>query len=93
LLHLTSLVPFLHQITAFVNILPTLHEIGANMGNNFNQWGQRRLMELVPTPDTKPPEEAAKLTERLEKFKARMAFTDTFRGMPQRRRSSFNNKK
>ena len=40
--------PTLYKHTAFVNILPSLYEVGANMRENFNQWGQRRLRELTP---------------------------------------------
>lgn len=39
---------FFFAHTAFVNILPSLYEVGANMRENFNQWGQRRLRELTP---------------------------------------------
>jgi hypothetical protein len=35
-------------IIAFVSILPALHGIGANMQNNFQQWGEKRLGELMP---------------------------------------------
>lgn len=79
----------LRCFTAFVNILPTLHEIGANMSNNFNEWGLRRLRELQPKDGSTKPEEATKLEERLQKFKDRMAFVNGLQALPQRKRTSF----
>lgn len=75
--------------TAFVNILPSLHGIGANMSENFNQWGQRRLKEITPLDGSPKPEEYAKLEERLQKFKDRMSFVNVLQSLPQRKRSSF----
>lgn len=76
--------------TAFVNVLPTLNEIGANMANNFNEWGLRRLRELEPKDGgSAKPEEATKLEERLQKFRDRMAFVNTLKTLPQRKRTSF----
>lgn len=75
---------------AFVNIFPTLHEVGANMAGNFNEWGQKRLRELQPADGSSAkPEEAVKLEERLKKFADRMAFVNSLRAMPQRKRTSF----
>ena len=75
--------------TAFVNILPSLNEIGANMANNFNEWGLRRLKEIAPKDGSGKTEEATKLEERLQKFKDRMAFVNTLKALPQRKRTSF----
>jgi hypothetical protein len=75
---------------AFVNILPSLNEIGANMAENFNQWGQKRLRELAPKEGgSAKPEEAVKLEERLKKWGDRMAFVNTLKALPQRKRTSF----
>ena len=74
---------------AFVNIFPPLHEIGTNLGNNFNSWGQRRLKEITPTDGSPRPEEATKLEERLQRFKDRMAFTKVLEALPLRKRTSF----
>lgn len=76
-------------IIAFVSILPTLNEIGANMGNNFNEWGLRRLREIEPKDGQPKSEEATKLEERLQKFKDRMSFVHVLKGLPQRKRTSF----
>ncbi len=46
---LTSLLP-LHY-TAFVSLFPPLHELGGNMLNNFQSWGERRKLEIM-TEDT-----------------------------------------
>ena len=73
-----------------MNILPTLHEIGGNMANNFNQWGLKRLAELAPKDgSSQRPEEAVKLEERLQKFKDRMNFVNVLQALPQRKRTSF----
>lgn len=72
-----------------MNLLPTLHEIGANMGNNFNEWGLRRLRELEPKDGSAKPEEAAKLQERMQKFKDRMSFVNVLQNLPRRKRTSF----
>ncbi len=74
---------------ALVNILPTLNEIGANMGNNFNEWGLRRLREIAPKDGSGKTEEATKLEERLQKFRDRMAFVNVLKALPQRKRTSF----
>ncbi|KAJ1434174.1 hypothetical protein B484DRAFT_446819 [Ochromonadaceae sp. CCMP2298] len=74
-------------IIAFVSILPALHGIGANMQNNFQQWGEKRLGELMPEgTDAEHPEEAVKLQERLGKFRDRMAFVLVLQAEPTRRK-------
>lgn len=35
---------------AFVKIFPPLHEIGTNMGNNFEQWAKLRIEEIRRPP-------------------------------------------
>jgi flagellar motor component MotA len=93
---------------ALVNVFPTLHEIGACMGSNYQHWGQRRVLELTSaasaTATAAAPatgaagaacgktEEVTKLEERLQKFKDKMAFVATLQGMPQRKRISFQKK-
>lgn len=72
-----------------MNILPSLYEVGANMRDNFNQWGQRRLREITPSDGSPKPEECTKLEERLQKFKDRMHFVSVLQSLPQRKRSSF----
>lgn len=59
------------------------------MANNFNEWGLRRLNELKPPDGGAKPEEAVKLEERLQKFKDRMAFVDSYKALPQRKRVSY----
>jgi hypothetical protein len=85
-----------------VNVFPTLHEIGACMGSNYQHWGRRRVLELTEAASAAAPtaastaggktEEVTKLEERLQKFKDKMAFVTTLQGMPQRKRISFQKK-
>jgi hypothetical protein len=79
-----------------VNVFPTLHEIGACMGSNYQHWGQRRVLELTTAAPAGASggktEEVTKLEERLQKFKDKMAFVATLQGMPQRKRISFQKK-
>ncbi len=34
-------------IIAFVSIFPPLHELGSNMLNNYQSWGERRKLEIM----------------------------------------------
>ena len=68
-----------------MNIFPTLHSIGYNMKDNVQSWGERRLQELAPPSESDDkPEEAKKLSERLQKWTDRMAFLDALKSLPER---------
>lgn len=77
-------------IIAFVNVFPPLHEIGSNMLNNFQSWGERRKLDIMEdmksTADK--PEECRKVDERLGKFSDKLNFVSGYRELPIRRRSS-----
>jgi cAMP-specific phosphodiesterase 4 len=80
-------------IIAFVQLFPPLHELGNNMLNNFQSWGERRKMEILDdeaTPGLDKPEECRKMDERLGKFNARMAFVNQLRELPRRKRLSMH---
>jgi hypothetical protein len=78
------------SFAAFVNIFPPLHEIGSNMLNNFQSWGEKRKQDILN--DTKTtvdkPEECRKVEERLGKFRDKLSFVTGFKELPTRRRSS-----
>ena len=70
-------------------MLPPLHEIGSNMLNNFQSWGEKRKMEIMNDDKSTldKPEECRKLDERLGKFRDKMSFVNNFRELPVRRNS------
>lgn len=77
-------------IIAFVNIFPPLHEIGSNMLNNFQSWGEKRKLDIMSdiksTADK--PEECRKVDERSGKFRDKLNFVSAYKELPTRRRSS-----
>lgn len=81
-------------INSFVNIFPTLNEIGYNMQNNFECWGDRRKLEIKSDPNIKDKaEDLKKMDERIEKFKAKMSFLGDLKHRFPVRRSSIEIKK
>eukprot|EP01034_Spumella_vulgaris_P043297 gene43297-53753_t len=81
-------------IIAFVQLFPTLHELGSNMRTNFQLWGDRRKGEILADEKitTDKSVEIRKLDERCAKFTARLSFLDALTALPRRRRlSSMNN--
>jgi hypothetical protein len=61
-----------------VNIFPPLKEIGETMLTNYLKWGKLREDEIRTVMDGTSPEkkeeELKKMTERMQKFKEKMAF-------------------
>jgi len=74
-------------ISALINVFPPLYEIGQHMCANFLNWGQRRKVEIEEdanmTPEVKT-EEVRKLTERMGKYRDKMAFLEVYQELPKR---------
>lgn len=74
-------------ISALINVFPPLFEIGQNMTANFINWGDRRKQEITNdeamAAETKPVE-VQKVTDRLNKYREKMAFLDAYQSMPRR---------
>lgn len=70
---------------AMVQLLPSCHEIGSNMLNNFICWGDKRKAEITASGDPKAAEDCGKLDERVNKFKDKLAFVKALGGMKRRR--------
>lgn len=72
---------------AVINVFPPLFEIGQHMTANFTNWGERRKQELVDDEKLSAeakPEEVRKVTERISKYRDRMAFLNDYQVLPRR---------
>jgi len=67
-------------INCTISIFPPLKEMGAFMRDNYVEWGEKRKSEILATENGSSEEarqlDASKMSERIGKFKDKMAFVD-----------------
>lgn len=67
-------------VNTVITIFPPLKEMGTHMTNNFAEWGEKRRVEILDTDNGSSEDakqlDAQKMTERIDKFKEKMAFVD-----------------
>lgn len=67
-------------INATITIFPPLKEMGVFMRDNFAEWGEKRKTEILTTENGSSTEarqlDASKMSERIGKFKDKMAFVE-----------------
>jgi hypothetical protein len=67
-------------VNSTITIFPPLKEMGVLMRDNYVQWGEKRRTEILETDNGSSDEakamDASKMTERIGKFKEKMAFVD-----------------
>jgi hypothetical protein len=65
-------------VMGLIQVFPSMYQCGKEMVNNMDSWGKLRLVEIEEdlnlAEGDKKNEERKKLTERLTKFKEKMAF-------------------
>jgi hypothetical protein len=81
-----SLVGALLFCAALINIFPSLHEIGANMKNNFSSWGELNKIGIMDDENVADKADATKkLDERLQKFSDKLGFVDKYKAQTTRK--------
>ena len=67
-------------INSTITIFPPLKEMGAHMRDNYAEWGEKRKVEILETDNGSSEDakalDATKMTERIGKFRDKMAFVD-----------------
>jgi hypothetical protein len=78
-------------INSTITIFPPLKEMGNFMRDNYVEWGEKRKTEIMETDNGSSDDakalDASKMTERITKFKEKMAFVDELHD-PKRKFSS-----
>lgn len=72
-----------------VELFPTLHQIGTNLVNNYEQWGEGRKAEIradANMPPEKKPEELSKVDSKIAQINEHFKFLPEYRALPVRGR-------